>query len=118
MLEMAPLAPTPAPPMPAAFTSATTSPFIGSPLTPPILPDWTSGFAVDLAPLLDNLFNATNNGIGPGPLDVLGTGALVNRLVLAPRLNTANATCHNTSMRVAPIVEPPTFDDDAPDQVS
>jgi hypothetical protein len=41
-------------------------------------------------------------------------GALVNRLVLAPKLAAANASCHNRTV-VTPVPlppPPPTFDDD------
>jgi len=53
-------------------------------------------------------------------LGALGAGALVNRVVLAPKLAAANATCHNDTYAATPppVVEPPTFDDDAPDAVN
>lgn len=53
-------------------------------------------------------------------LGALGAGALVNRVVLAPKLAAANGTCHNHTYAAAPppVVEPPTFDDDAPDAVN
>ena len=53
-------------------------------------------------------------------MGALGAGALVNRAALAPKLAAANATCHNDTYAAAPppVVEPPTFDDDAPDAVN
>ena len=112
MLEMVPLAPTPAPTMPSAVASSISTSMESRVLFAPSLPDWKkSGFSLDLAPLLDKLFNGTNRG-------GIGAGVLVNNMVLKPRLDAADATCYNTTEAPAPIVVPPTFDDDAPDQVS